>query len=261
LTLQLYLQFFDSSNGDALSRDFLAFVLSHLPLGLSAPEAAELVNHVAGADKNFPDGNALVPLEDIYAALRSVDDKDVKVLYQQLREWATAKMKGKGKAFATAARGATHFDEEWLAPVEFRKVLKSIFKSGELQGDDEDRLVLLADKNTSGAVRWRPFVQGLSPFDEAEPMESPSKRSGAPSPQPPSSVMEDTMNQTWRRPKAEQNGGTAAPPQAPPRTTAPQAKTAPKPKPIAEYVREEDEKDEASSGCFCFGGKKKKYNA
>ena len=121
--------------------------------------------------------------------------------------------------FATAARSATQFDEEWLAPTEFRKVVKSVFKTGELQGEDEDRLVLLADKNTSGAVRWRPFIQGLSPTEDLDPPESPMRKAGAPS--PPATVIEDTMNQTWRRPKAEQNGGTAVPPQPPLRATVP----------------------------------------
>jgi len=164
-------------------------------------------------------------------------------------------MKNKGKAFAKEARSATQFDEEWLAPVEFRRALKAIFKAGELQGEDEDRLVLLSDKNASGAVRWRPFVQGLSPFDEAELglPESPTRRGGAPS--PPATVMEDTMNQTWRRPK-EQNGGTAPPPQPPPRATVP--KTKPQ---VAEAAPEEADDKAESGGCLCFGGKKKKYKA
>lgn len=254
MTLQLYLQFFDSSNPDALSRDFLAFVLSHLPLGLSTNEATEVVRHVSGAEK-IDDGNALVPLADVYAAMRSVEDPETKVLYQQLRDWATTKLKGKGKTFATAARSATQFDEEWLAPAEFRRALKSIFKTGELQGDDEDRLVLLADKNTSGAVRWRFFIQSVSPGEEAELIgggDSPTRRDGRGAPSPPPSGMEDTLNQTWRRPK-EQNGGTAAP-QPPPRTHVSGGKGKTEPVP-------EEEDDKASGGCLCFGGKKKKYKA
>lgn len=177
LTLESVFSLFElsentDSSGVILARSILASLLAHLRLGISAAEAHELVASLpsyvlAGATPDLDAAQSFVQLKALYAAISASGGPDQEAQIAQFREAAAAPLVNRGQAFAVAVLVCCP-DSEWIPEAEFRRALRTAFTGVsasfaptrfEGNADEaEDRLVLLAEKNPMGQVRWRPFA-------------------------------------------------------------------------------------------------------
>lgn len=212
LSLGSILSLFDVADGSnrsqesMLSRDHLGALLGSLRLGISIAEADELVNALAaGGSKRIGGADRTVQITLLYDLLDRADDADMESQVFELRDLAQRRLVGKGSVFAHATKAIA---SEWISELEFRRVLRTAlaaeWSAGAMTEDEEDRLLLLAEKNAPGEICWRNFVQAFCGFPEAdqiselgeEPPPSPSKKvRGSPA------VM-GMSAQSWRSAKA-----------------------------------------------------------
>lgn len=148
------------------SREALAAVLGHLRLGVSAAEADELVACTCvGSGIN----SSSVQLTKLYDALRRSGEPEMQSIMSELRSLASSVCWGRGVAFA---RAVGSWDGcEWISEVEFRRCLQSIAideQSAPVDPEVQDRLLLLAEKNASGDVRWRQFAQAFAGLEDTD---------------------------------------------------------------------------------------------
>eukprot|EP00929_Paragymnodinium_shiwhaense_P037787 TRINITY_DN2006_c0_g1_i1.p1 TRINITY_DN2006_c0_g1~~TRINITY_DN2006_c0_g1_i1.p1 ORF type:complete len:1292 (-),score=303.91 TRINITY_DN2006_c0_g1_i1:302-4177(-) len=162
LTLERIINLFDLDNQAQPTRDTLASLLGHLRLGISAAEADELVGCICVGAGGVGAGG--VQLASLFDAIRRAGEPEMESLVHELREEAKAYLYGRAHAFAPCADVG-----DWVSEADFRRCLQqalSIADDGSaaapVDGDLLDRLVLLAEKNAGGDVRWKCFLQALA---------------------------------------------------------------------------------------------------
>mmetsp|Transcript_5905 Transcript_5905/g.14625 ORF Transcript_5905/g.14625 Transcript_5905/m.14625 type:complete len:884 (+) Transcript_5905:1-2652(+) len=170
LSLERILGLFDvAPHGDReVSQNILVSLLSHLRLGISASEAHELVAYISGGRITGGEGN--VQLASLYMALQRAGAPEAESSVNTLREFARQRLLGHGHAFSMVASSDYG---EWLPEIEFRQCLASaladgVQSPGGAAEDEEDRMLLLAEKNAAGDVRWKTFVQHYAGLQEVE---------------------------------------------------------------------------------------------
>ena len=89
---------------------------------------------------------------------------EMEAMVLELREAAKQRLWNKSSCFTAIAGGAGSSD--LLPEADFRRGLKAAMAEfwaipGSMPEDDEDRLVLLAEKDAEGRVLWRAFVQSF----------------------------------------------------------------------------------------------------
>mmetsp|Transcript_109088 Transcript_109088/g.260294 ORF Transcript_109088/g.260294 Transcript_109088/m.260294 type:complete len:348 (+) Transcript_109088:2-1045(+) len=229
ITLGSLLGLFDIADGSnrqqaaasMLSRDLLASLLGHLRLSISVAEADELLAALAassGGGKRSGDSGC-VQVALLYDIVDRAGQPEMETMVVDLREAARQRLWGKGSYFSSVAGSAT----EWVSEADFRRALKAAMAEywslpGAMPDDEEDRLVLLADKDAEGRVLWRSFVQAfcggidLDVLSEATEEVPPSPGKAiprkAPGPlQSPTCVGVGGTQQSWRSAKAAQKDG------------------------------------------------------
>jgi len=175
LTLDRMLNLFDisSSYTHGICQEELATLLGHLRLGISAAEADELVCNIAGGRACSTSGDNNVNLASLYNKVQCAGDPETSEPVIELREAARTRLVGKGSMLAAAA---LHLDSgEWLPEAEFRQCLSSLFADEpvHLAEEEEERLLLLAEKTASGNSRWRPFAVAYANWDKAAEAATP----------------------------------------------------------------------------------------
>eukprot|EP00930_Biecheleria_cincta_P096764 TRINITY_DN8855_c0_g1_i1.p1 TRINITY_DN8855_c0_g1~~TRINITY_DN8855_c0_g1_i1.p1 ORF type:complete len:1259 (+),score=208.04 TRINITY_DN8855_c0_g1_i1:84-3860(+) len=157
------------SQGSMVSRDHLGALLGNLRLGISIAEADELVNALASGGSKRIGADRTVQITLLYDLLDHADDADMESQVFELRDLAQQRLIGKGSVFAHATKALA---SDWISEVEFRRVLKAAlaaeWSAGAMSEDDEDRLLLLAEKNAPGEICWRNFVQAFCGCPEVD---------------------------------------------------------------------------------------------
>jgi len=174
LKLQAVLGLFELDGESRMSRATLATVMGHLRLGLSAGEADEVVNSLGGnhsSSGNLSAANT-VAIASLCEALARASDAAREASTTEMREGAKEFLSGRGDALASAAMQG-YPDSEWLSEVDFRRVLVSTSTAAglpklELEEDMLDTLLLLAEKNAAGELRWRHFAKSYMGWDEPD---------------------------------------------------------------------------------------------
>lgn len=138
-------------------RNVLVSALALFRLGISALEADELVCYLCGVKAAA--GDMRVSLSDFYAGVQRVGSPEDWLPVWQMRNLARQRLAGRGAALtanATALRRG-----EWLSERDFRRCLiTALSKDGpKVSAGEEDRIVMLAEKNSVGEIRWQRFVQ------------------------------------------------------------------------------------------------------
>jgi hypothetical protein len=208
-----------SARGGSLSKDTLACLLGHLRLGVSVAEAEELATFCAGggpANPNWADPGTepggMVQLNGLCTLLaRSQEDPEMLGVVNQLREDAKRRLAGRGPAFAAAAASflasASSSNPggdgtEMLPEAEFRRCVACALPGADAgTEDDEDRLVLLSDKNAAGEIYWRLFLQTYAGWQDWGSDEDVVLFKGKPplSPKkPPNRSDPASTQQSWR---------------------------------------------------------------
>ncbi|CAE7369331.1 unnamed protein product [Symbiodinium natans] len=228
ITLGSLLGLFDLADGSnrqqaeaaLVSRDLLGSLLGHLRLGISVEEADELLTAISASSGKRSGGSGTVQLALLYDMIDRAGQPEMEGLVVELREAARQRLWGKGSCIMNAAGSAA---DDWLPEVDFRKGLKAAMADiwavpGSLPEDDEDRLVLLAEKDAEGRILWRPFVQVLCSWPDLDAVSevteevppSPAVKNKPRSPSPAAAVASTTAagtQQSWRSQKAAQKEG------------------------------------------------------
>eukprot|EP00439_Symbiodinium_sp_Y106_P082518 s1601_g21.t4 len=178
ITLGSLLGLFDLADGSSrqqaeaalVSRDLLGSLLGHLRLGISVEEADELLSAISASAGKRSGGSGTVQMALLYDMIDRAGQPEMESLVVELRETARQRLWGKGSCIMSAAGSAA---DDWLPEVDFRKGLKAAMADiwavpGSLPEDDEDRLVLLAEKDAEGRVLWRPFVQAFCSWPDLD---------------------------------------------------------------------------------------------
>jgi len=228
ITLGSLLGLFDLADGSSrqqaeaalVSRDLLGSLVGHLRLGISVEEADELLSAIAASAGKRSGGSGTVQMALLYDMIDRAGQPEMESLVVELREAARQRLWGKGSCIMSAAGSAA---DDWLPEADFRKGLKVAMAEiwavpGSLPEDDEDRLVLLAEKDAEGRVLWRPFVQAFCSWPDLDQVSevtedvppSPAVRAKARSPSPAAATTSTTAaatQQSWRSQKAAQKEG------------------------------------------------------
>ena len=246
LTLGSLLGLFDIADGSnrqqaesaVINRDLLGSLLGHLKLSISVSEADELLAAIAATAGKRSGDSGCVQVSMLYDMVDRAGQPEMETMVLELREAVRQRLWSKASCFTSVAGSA-----ELLLETDFRRALKAAMAEswaipGSLPEDDEDRVVLLAEKDAEGRVLWRNFVQAfcggieldqMSEITE-EPPASPSKPMG----RTPGALNVGTASvngvnpgisqQSWRSQKAAQkmegsstvsNKGHADPPLSP----------------------------------------------
>jgi len=187
LTLDRILGLYElGSPGDkdaAVSRDVIVSLLGHTRLGVSATEVDELVSSLvtAGRPGQGGEGQREVQLTRLYDMIQRGGEPEMEALVGELRDAAKQALLGRGASLAASALASD--GGSWLPEEVFRRCLAAALE-GEVAGEDEeDRLLLLAEKNAAGDIRWRPFAQTYAGFLDTETRSNCSDQNrGPPSP-------------------------------------------------------------------------------
>ena len=246
LTLGSLLGLFDIADGSnrqqaesaVINRDLLGSLLGHLKLSISVAEADELLAAIAATAGKRSGDSGCVQVSMLYDMVDRAGQPEMETMVLELREAVRQRLWSKASCFTSAAGSA-----ELLLETDFRRALKAAMAEswaipGSLPEDDEDRVVLLAEKDAEGRILWRSFVQvfcGGIELDQMseiteEPPASPSKPMG----RTPGALNVGTASvngvtagisqQSWRTQKAAQkmegsstvsNKGHADPPLSP----------------------------------------------
>jgi hypothetical protein len=134
-------------------------------LGISVVEADEVVSSLAGGS-SVSGGSSSVKLASLYDALQRTGEAEAEVLMDELREVTRERYLGRGSQFAAAAEqccGPRSEGGDYIPESEFRRCLAQALVEDCIQAappekEEEDKTVLLAEKNAAGAVRWRHFA-------------------------------------------------------------------------------------------------------
>lgn len=158
---------FELDSKNHLTRSVLASLLGQLRLGISMPEADELIcswPNAAGAAGQ--PGQGPVALAFVCEAVhRAAEGREAEVI-NELHEAARLRLEGRGQALALNILSADVGDH-WVPEVEFRRCLAASLAET-IDNETEDQLLLLADKNASGDVLWRPFTRTFAGWEEPE---------------------------------------------------------------------------------------------
>mmetsp|Transcript_49388 Transcript_49388/g.89391 ORF Transcript_49388/g.89391 Transcript_49388/m.89391 type:complete len:1256 (+) Transcript_49388:108-3875(+) len=209
LTLERILSLFEiaADRGTTTSRETLACLLGHLRLGISVAEADELVSSLAGGSA-VGSASGSVQIAGLFDAINRAGDPESEAVVDKLREAARERLLGRGTALVAAIGYIDGGD--FLSELDFRRCLTAAMADEGVQvtapeGDEEDRLVLLADKNAAGSVRWRPFAQIYAGvFDDEYVSDCGSPHSPKKGSAPPTlrtdgaGTTQQTWHQTWR---------------------------------------------------------------
>eukprot|EP00929_Paragymnodinium_shiwhaense_P110936 TRINITY_DN7828_c0_g1_i2.p1 TRINITY_DN7828_c0_g1~~TRINITY_DN7828_c0_g1_i2.p1 ORF type:complete len:1317 (-),score=283.86 TRINITY_DN7828_c0_g1_i2:119-4069(-) len=194
LRVDRVLGLFELDTKQQLARGSLASLLAQLRLGISAAEADELINSLPAVGA----GVGSVQLSSLFEALLRAESAQSEDAVADMREAVRARLLGRGDAFASAV--LTSNFEEFIPEAEFRRCLGVALADVGLDEDTEDRMLLLADKNAIGDVRWRPFAQLYGRWEEPSDWgettlpESPQKFATEP----------NMTGQSWRSMKAKE---------------------------------------------------------
>jgi hypothetical protein len=134
-------------------------------LGISVVEADEIVSALAGGS-SVSGGTSSVKLASLYDALQRAGEPEAEALVDELREVTRERYLGRGSQFVAAAEqccGPRSEGGDYIRESEFRRCLAQALMDDCIQAapidrDDEDKAVLLAEKDAAGAVRWRYFA-------------------------------------------------------------------------------------------------------
>jgi len=194
----------------SVGREALVALLSQLRLGISVSEAHEVVDYVAGGRSGVSEG--AVPLRGLYLAVQRAGEAEAESLVRQLRDLVVQRLWGRGGAFLAAVGGDCG---EWLPEAEFRRCLFAALADDlpptrTSMEDEEDRILLLAEKRAAGDVRWKVFTRSFFGIEDAsewvdgreDAFRSPASPSGAQlriEPREPTATQ-----QSWRSTKTAQ---------------------------------------------------------
>lgn len=166
LTLEHVLSIFEigTDRGTTVNRDTLACLLGHMHLGISVVEADEVVSSLSA--NSASGGTHSVKLASLYDTLQRAGEPEAEVLVDELREVTRERYLGRGSQFAAAAEqrcGPRSEGGDYIPESDFRRCLQIALQDDGLQApppekEEEDRTVLLAEKNKTGDVRWRHFA-------------------------------------------------------------------------------------------------------
>jgi serine/threonine protein kinase len=205
LTLEQVLSVFDmgTDRGITLSRDTLACLLGHMRLGISVAEADEVVSSIAGGSA-VGGGSVSVKLASLYEAVRRAGEPESDTLVDELREVAH-RFLGRGNQFAQAAQAISE-GGEWIQESEFRRCLAVALMDEGVQAkapdvEEEDKVVLLAEKSAAGAVRWRHFATTLGWADVVDDYQI---QAASPSHDELGGQMHHSWRHGWRSNKTDQ---------------------------------------------------------
>jgi Ca2+-binding EF-hand superfamily protein len=170
LTLERVLGVFEVARdqGATLPRNVLAAMLGQVRLGVSIAEANELIS-IFASNTNVTGGPNSVRLSGFCDLLVQASDPDTQHAVDQLRADMREKLVGRGSALAKAI--AVSHDRDYISEAEFRRCLNLAIGGhcpASRNADDEDRCIILADKDAVGCIRWKHFAQayaGCCPLD------------------------------------------------------------------------------------------------
>jgi len=188
--------------GPLANHDTVASLLGHLRLGVSAAEADELVSsfNVAGSP-----GTGVSALCDALLRMGEMES-----LVHELREDAKQRLLDCGPGFAAEVESAG----DWISEAEFRRCLKVALTDDRspktsTDADEEDRFLLLANKNVAGDVLWQSFLKEYAGMEDKE---STSETNDKVTPLSPKLVPKNcekaeftSTQQSWRASKASQS--------------------------------------------------------
>ena len=181
-------------------------------------EADELLAAIAATGGKRSGDSGCVQVALLYDMVDRAGQPEMETMVLELRDAVRQRLWSKASCFTSVAGSA-----ELLSEPDFRRALKAAMAKswvmpGSLPEDDEDRVVLLAEKDAEGRVLWRAFVQAfcggieldqMSEITE-EPPASPTKGKS----RTPGCLQVDTGSvngvnagmsaQSWRSQKAAQ---------------------------------------------------------
>ena len=220
LTLGSLLGLFDIADGSnrqqaesaMINRELLGSLLGHLRLSISVAEADELLAAIAASGRRRSGDSGCVPVALLYDMVDRAGQPEMETMVLELREAARQRLWSKASCFTSVAGSS-----DLLPEVDFRRALKAAMAEfwaipGSLPEDDEDRLVLLAEKDAEGRVLWRAFVQAfcggleldqMSEITE-EPLASPTIKGKGRTPAGANVPVAGVSQQSWRTTKAAQ---------------------------------------------------------
>jgi len=166
--------FFIAPTGDKGASDVsvkcevLISLLSHLRLGISSSEAREVVSYISGCKGTAGNGN--VQLSGLFDAVQRAGDPESAYLVNQLREFATHRLTGRGALFLS---GLSEDRGDCVPEAKFRYCLSLALMgeaqlTGQLKEDEEDRMLLLAEKGATGDVQWKSFMKAYAGLQEID---------------------------------------------------------------------------------------------
>jgi hypothetical protein len=169
LTLGSLLGLFDVADGSnrqlaesaVINRDLLGSLLGHLRLSISVAEADELLAAIAATGGKRSGDSGCVQVALLYDMVDRAGQPEMETMVLELRDAVRQRLWSKASCFTSVAGSA-----ELLSEPDFRRALKAAMAEswampGSLPEDDEDRVVLLAEKDAEGRVLWRTFVQAF----------------------------------------------------------------------------------------------------
>ena len=172
LTLGSLLGLFDIADGSnrqlaesaVINRDLLGSLLGHLRLSISVAEADELLAAIAATGGKRSGDSGCVQVALLYDMVDRAGQPEMETLVLELRDAVRQRLWSKASCFTSVADASR--SAELLSEPDFRRALKAAMAEswavpGSLPEDDEDRVVLLAEKDAEGRVLWRNFVQSF----------------------------------------------------------------------------------------------------
>eukprot|EP00438_Fugacium_kawagutii_P025836 Skav200514 [mRNA] locus=scaffold450:492562:495352:- [translate_table: standard] len=193
LTLGSLLGLFDIADGSnrelaqsaVISRDLLGSLLGHLRLSISVAEADELLTAIAATAGKRSGDSGCIQIALLYDMVDRAGQPEMETVVLELRDAVRQRLWSKASCFSSVAGSA-----ELLSEPDFRRALKAAMAEawampGSLPEDDEDRVVLLAEKDAEGRVLWRNFVQSFCGGIELDQMSEITKEEEPPVPASP----------------------------------------------------------------------------
>lgn len=198
---------FDLDVKSQLSRSTLVSLLAQMRIGISASEADELLGALPGVGASGSPGMA-VRLASLFEYAHQTEEREAAAV-AEMREVARDRLLGRGSVLVSAIQVGDSSDQ-WIPEDDFRRCLGVAFSdcTRALTEDAEDRLVLLAEKNAAGDVRWRDFAKDYAGWVEPESwcdMNSPLKTpKGGHNPLSPSASGPTSTQQSWRSARVQE---------------------------------------------------------
>jgi Ca2+-binding EF-hand superfamily protein len=214
---------FDLDAKSKMNRFTLVSLLSELRLGISASEADELLSGLLGVGAAAsPSRTSSVTLSNFSDYVRQVEERDGAAV-ADMRDRARDRFVGRGDILVNAIENCDG-NEHWLPEDDFRRCLciATTNCTRALTEDQEDRIVLLAEKNALGQVRWRDFAKDYAGWFEPEVDSEPQSPiwkgfETVPSPSASNGIkvalnFASQSQQSWRTSKAQEKSLAKEPP-------------------------------------------------